>query len=138
MFYNNIGGDMMCNHENLLKTKLVEYCKTKDESLFDEEVLDEVINYIVFSCKGWFKYECYTKEDIIEICLCHIGLYINDYDPDKSDITTFLYLLCNHAMQKAFRYKNEKFNIIILYIKKKKLIHIIDLIMIKIKLITTT
>ena len=42
----------MCNHENLLKTKLVEYCKTKDESLFDEEVLDEVINYIVFSCKG--------------------------------------------------------------------------------------
>ena len=35
MFYNNIGGDMMCNHDNLLKTKLVEYCKTKDESLFD-------------------------------------------------------------------------------------------------------
>ena len=99
---------MMCNHDNLLKTKLVEYCKTKDESLFDEKVLDEVINYIKFSCKGWFKYECYTKEDIIEICLHDIGLYIKDYNPDKSDMTTFLYLVCNHAMQRSLRRKNAK------------------------------
>ena len=42
----------MCKHDKLIKTKLVEYCKTKDESLFDEKVLDGVINYIVFSCKG--------------------------------------------------------------------------------------
>ena len=33
MFYNIIGGDMMCKHDKLIKTKLVEYCKTKEIKL---------------------------------------------------------------------------------------------------------
>ena len=91
--------------KQLLKSRIKEYIKTGDEYLLDEQVLMEIKKLIIFSCKSWFKYECYTKEDIIEICLYEIGKCLKNYNPDKGEITTFIPFVCTNAMKKDLRNK---------------------------------
>lgn len=92
---------------NLLKTQLVEYIKTGDEFLFDEKVFKELKKYILYISHRWIGEE-YSKEDILEICLCRIGTTLKDFDPERGEITTFLATMCEHAMKNDKRDKAAK------------------------------
>lgn len=90
--------------DKIMKERLVKYLETGDESLFDEKVLSELKYFIIHATKKYIN-EFYTKEDLLEICLYDIGLKLKNYDPSKSEITTFLTLLCERAVGEDIRYK---------------------------------
>lgn len=92
---------------NLLKTQLVEYIKTGDEFLFDEKVFKELKKYILYISHRWIGEE-YSKEDVLEICLCRIGTALKDFDPERGEITTFLASICENAMRKDKHNKSAK------------------------------
>lgn len=92
---------------NLLKTQLVEYIKTGDEFLFDEKVFKELKKYILYISNRWIGEE-YSKEDVLEICLCKIGTALKDFDPERGEITTFLASMCENTMRKDKRNKSAK------------------------------
>ena len=92
---------------NLLKTQLVEYIKTGDEFLFDEKVFKELKKYILYISHRWIGEE-YSKEDVLEICLCRIGTALKDFDPERGEITTFLATICENAMRKDKHNKSAK------------------------------
>ena len=52
--------------------------------------------------------EEYSKEDVLEICLCRIGTELKDFDPERGEITTFLATVCENAMRKDKRNKSAK------------------------------
>ena len=90
--------------DKIMKEGLVKYLETGDEFLFDEKVLSELKYFIIYTTRKYIN-EFYTKEDLIEICLYDIGLKLKKYDPSKSEITTFLTLLCERAVGEDIRYK---------------------------------
>ena len=90
--------------DKIMKERLVKYLETGDEFLFDEKVLSELKYFIIYTTRKYIN-EFYTKEDLIEICLYNIGLNLKKYDSSKSEITTFLTLLCERAVGEDIRYK---------------------------------
>ena len=88
----------------IMKERLVKYLETGDEFLFDEKVLSELKYFIIYTTRKYIN-EFYTKEDLIEICLYNIGLNLKKYDSSKSEITTFLTVLCERAVCGDIKYK---------------------------------
>lgn len=91
----------------IMKERLVKYLETGDEFLFDEKVFKELKKYILYISHRWIGEE-YSKEDILEICLCRIGTALKDFDPERGEITTFLASICENAMRKDKHNKSAK------------------------------
>ena len=90
--------------DKIMKERLVKYLETGDEFLFDEKVLSELKYFITHVTKKYIN-EFYTKEDLLEICLYHIGSGLKKYDSSKGEITTFLTVLCERAVCGDIKYK---------------------------------
>ena len=90
--------------DKIMKERLIKYLETGDELLFDEKVLSELEYFIIYTTRKYIN-EFYTKEDLIEICLYNIGLNLKKYDSSKSEITTFLTVLCERAVCGDIKYK---------------------------------